>query len=122
MCCRKVERRSLGGLAMVGLGVAMLSSIIPYLLEMRAFRARSPGVAGILLSSAPAISAIVGVVVLKEKLSERAWAAVAMVVISSAGCAVSSCSDLGKRQPHRDVVEATSKKQFKVVNKHVVFF
>lgn len=82
-------------IAVVGLGVAMLSSILPYLLEMRAFRILSPRVAGILLSTAPAISAAVGAVLLGEQLSLQQWAAVFLIMSSSAGCALSSRGERG---------------------------
>lgn len=79
----------------VGLGVAMLSSILPYLLEMRAFRMLQPRVAGILLSTAPAISAAVGAVFLGEQLALQQWLAVMLIMSSSAGCALSSRGEKG---------------------------
>lgn len=81
--------------AVVGLGVALLSSILPYLLEMRAFRMLPPRIAGILLSTAPAISAAVGALVLGEHLSLQQWAGVVLIMSSSAGCALSSSSEKG---------------------------
>lgn len=82
-------------IVLVGLGVALLSSILPYLLEMRAFRMLAPRVAGILLSTAPAISAAVGAVFLGEHLSLQQWAAVFLIMSSSAGCALSSRGERG---------------------------
>ncbi len=81
--------------AVVGLGVALLSSIVPYLLEMRAFRMLKPGVAALLLSAAPAISAVVGTIFLGEQLSIQGWGAVVLIVVSSAGCALTSRSNSG---------------------------
>lgn len=82
-------------IAAVGLGVALLSSILPYLLEMRAFRMLPPRVAGILLSTAPAISAVVGAVLLDETLTLQQWSAVLLIMSSSAGCALSSRGERG---------------------------
>lgn len=84
-----------GHIAVVGLSVALLSSILPYLLEMRAFRILSPRVSGILLSTAPAISSAVGAVFLSEHLSPQQWAAVILIMSSSAGCALSSRGEKG---------------------------
>lgn len=72
----------------VGLCVALLSSILPYLLEMQAFRMLPPRVAGILLSAAPAIAAGVGAVFLGEALTFEQWAAIALIMASSAGSAL----------------------------------
>lgn len=72
----------------VGFSVAVLSSILPYLLEMHAFRSLSARVAGILLSTAPAIAAGVGALFLGERLTFQQWTAVFLIVSSSAGCAL----------------------------------
>lgn len=69
----------------VGLGVALLSSVIPYSLELEALRKIPPRVFGILMSLEPAVAALVGLVVLRESLHALQWAAVLSVVVASAG-------------------------------------
>jgi inner membrane transporter RhtA len=71
----------------IGLGVAMLSSAIPYSLELEALRRLPTGVFGVLMSMEPAVAALSGLVVLGEVLHAREWAAIAMVVVASAGAA-----------------------------------
>ena len=68
-----------------GLGVALLSSVIPYSLELEALRKMPPRVFGILMSLEPAMAALAGLVVLKESLNWSQWIAVMCVVAASAG-------------------------------------
>ena len=70
---------------LVGLGVAMLSSAIPYSLEMEALRKLPARVFGVLMSLEPAVAALVGFVVLGERLGPRALAAVVLVTMAAAG-------------------------------------
>ncbi|SMD23791.1 EamA family transporter [Kibdelosporangium aridum] len=69
----------------VGLGVALLSSVIPYSLELEALRKIPPRVFGILMSLEPAVAALVGLLVLQESLHMLQWVAVLSVVVASAG-------------------------------------
>jgi inner membrane transporter RhtA len=69
----------------VGLGVALLSSVIPYSLELEALRRIPPKVFGVLMSLEPAVAALVGLMVLGEALGPLQWVAVALVVAASAG-------------------------------------
>jgi inner membrane transporter RhtA len=69
----------------VGLGVALLSSAVPYTLEMLALRHLPSKVFGILVSSAPAIAALAGFVVLGETLTGAQWLAISLVILASAG-------------------------------------
>lgn len=69
----------------VGAVVAMLSSVIPYSLELNALRAMPSKVFGILMSLEPAAAALVGLVVLGEMLGVSQWIAVACVVAASVG-------------------------------------
>lgn len=71
----------------VGAGVAMMSSAIPYSLELEALRRLPTGVFGVLMSMEPAVAALAGLVVLGEVLHAREWVAIAMVVAASAGAA-----------------------------------
>lgn len=68
-----------------GLGVALLSSVIPYSLDLEALRKIPPRVFGILMSLEPAMAALIGLVVLQESLLWSQWIAVLCVVIASAG-------------------------------------
>lgn len=73
-----------------GLGVAVLSSALPYTLEMMALRHLPPRVFGMLVSTAPAIAALAGFAVLGERLTPLQWLAIACVVFASAGSAASA--------------------------------
>ena len=75
----------------VGLGVAMLSSAVPYSLELEALRKLPIGVFGVLMSLEPAIATLVGLILLGEKLEARAIIAVLLVTIAAIG------SSSGKR-------------------------
>lgn len=68
-----------------GLGVALLSSVIPYSLDLEALRKVPPHVFGILMSLEPAMAALIGLAVLKESLHWTQWIAVLCVVAASAG-------------------------------------
>lgn len=69
----------------VGLAVAILSSAIPYTLEMEALRRMPEGVFGVLMSIEPAVAALAGFVVLGEDLVGRELVAILLVVAASAG-------------------------------------
>lgn len=70
---------------LLGAGVGLLSSAIPYSLELEALRRMPKRVFGILMSLEPAAAALVGLVVLGELLSLREWAAIFGVVAASIG-------------------------------------
>jgi len=70
-----------------GLGIGLLSSVIPYRLEMEALRRVPARVFGIWMSLEPAVAALVGLVVLSQGLTAREWLAIAFVVVASAGAA-----------------------------------
>ena len=69
----------------VGLGVALLSSVVPYSLELEALRKMPPRVFGILMSLEPAVAALIGFVILSEALHWSQWLAVLCVVAASLG-------------------------------------
>jgi inner membrane transporter RhtA len=70
-----------------GLGVAILSSVIPYSFELEALRRMPTGVFGVLMSLEPAAAALAGFIVLDEGLATREVVAIALVVAASAGAA-----------------------------------
>ena len=83
---------SSGGLALLdprlllaGFGVAMLSSAIPFSLELEALRKLPARVFGVLMSLEPAVAALVGFVVLGERLGTRSLAAIVLVTVAAAG-------------------------------------
>lgn len=69
----------------VGAGVALLSSAIPYTLELEALRRLPAGTFGVLLSLEPAVAALVGFLALDQGLLGRELLAIALIVIASAG-------------------------------------
>jgi inner membrane transporter RhtA len=71
----------------IGLAVAVLSSVIPYSLELEALRRLPAGVFGVLMSLEPAAAALAGFIVLDEGLATREVLAIALVVAASAGAA-----------------------------------
>lgn len=68
-----------------GVGVALLSSAIPYTLEMLALKEIPARTFGILMSLEPAVAALVGLAFLGETLSASQWLAIALVIAASAG-------------------------------------
>jgi len=75
------------GVLAVGAAVAMLSSAIPYTLEMEALRRMPAGVFGVMMSIEPAVAALAGFIVLDEGLATRELVAILLVVAASAGAA-----------------------------------
>ena len=67
--------------------VALASSVLPYSLELEALRRLPAAVFGVLMSLEPAVAVLAGFAVLGEDLGARELAAVAMVVVASAGAA-----------------------------------
>ncbi|HEX3262856.1 MAG TPA: EamA family transporter [Solirubrobacterales bacterium] len=68
-----------------GLAIALLSSAIPYSLELEALRRLPKGTFGVLMSLEPAVAALVGLVALGQELSADEVVAIALVVAASAG-------------------------------------
>jgi inner membrane transporter RhtA len=75
------------GLLLAGAGVALLSSAIPYTLELEALRRMPKRVFGVLMSTEPAVAALAGLLVLGERLAPSDWLAIGLVVAASAGAA-----------------------------------
>ncbi len=72
------------------LGVALLSSVIPYSLELHALKVLPTQVFGILLSLEPAVGALLGLFFLGEHLSHLQWLAVVLISLASAGTTLSN--------------------------------
>jgi inner membrane transporter RhtA len=67
------------------LGVAVLSSALPYSLEMYALTRLPARTVGILMSIEPALGALLGLALLDEHLSGLQWLAIAAVIAASIG-------------------------------------
>jgi inner membrane transporter RhtA len=72
---------------LTGLAIGLLSSIIPYSLELEALRRIPARVFGIWMSLEPAAAALVGLVILGQALAVREWLAIGCVMIACAGAA-----------------------------------
>lgn len=70
---------------LVGLMVGLMSSVVPYSLDLVALRSIKPSLYAILMSLEPAAGALAAIVVLHEGLSLQQWLAIVCVVIASAG-------------------------------------
>jgi inner membrane transporter RhtA len=75
-----------------GTGVALLSSVVPYSLEIAALRRMPARVFGVLVSLEPALAALAGWVILREQLSVRSLLAITLVTAASIGAAQSGRS------------------------------
>jgi inner membrane transporter RhtA len=80
-------------------GVGLLSSALPWSLEIEALRLLPAHVFSVVLSLEPAVAALAGLLFLHEHLRTRAWLAIALVVVASAGAA-------GHRRPPTPVSPA----------------
>lgn len=82
-----------------GLAIALLSSVIPYSLELAALRRLVPAVFGVLMSLEPAVAALAGFLVLRQRLGPVAVVAIGLVVAASAGAALTGRA---RRMPNPD--------------------
>jgi len=71
------------------LGVAVLSSALPYSLEMIALTLLPARTFSTLLSLEPAVAAVAGVSLLDEQLSLLQWLAIVAIIVAAAGTALS---------------------------------
>jgi inner membrane transporter RhtA len=74
-----------GWALLAGVAVALLSSVIPYALELTALRTIPTRVFGVLMSLEPAAAAVAGLLVLGQTLGPRELAALLLVSVASAG-------------------------------------
>lgn len=81
----------------LGLIVAIVSSAIPYALEMIALQRLAPNTFGTLLSAEPAAGALMGLLLLGERLPPAHWLAIGIIVIASVGAAMTA-----RRRPAAD--------------------
>lgn len=71
----------------IAIGVAVLSSALPYSLEMIALTRLPARTFSVMMSLEPAIAAIAGLIFLGELLQWSQWLAVAAIIVASAGAA-----------------------------------
>jgi len=74
-----------GEVLAIGLAVAVMSSALPYSLELEALRRLPQGTFGVLMSLEPAVAAAIGFVGLGQDLAARELVAIALVLVASAG-------------------------------------
>jgi inner membrane transporter RhtA len=72
----------------LGLGLAVISSALPYSLEMVAMPRMPATTVGVLMSLEPAVAALVALVLLNERLTVLQGGAIASIMVASAGSAL----------------------------------
>jgi len=82
---------------LAGLGIALLSSAIPYSLEMYSLKHLPKQTFSILLSLEPAVGALAGWLVLSEQLSTQQLCAIGLIILASMGSAMTA----GQRMPDK---------------------
>ncbi len=73
-----------------GIGIAVLSSALPYTLEMMSLKKLPTKTFGVLMSLEPAIAAIAGLLFLDERLSILQWTAMLLIMLSSLGSSLTA--------------------------------
>jgi inner membrane transporter RhtA len=73
----------------LGTGIGVLSSVIPYWLELETLRRIPTSLFGVWMSVQPAVAALIGLVLLSQHLSLPEWAGIGCVIAASAGAAAS---------------------------------
>jgi inner membrane transporter RhtA len=76
----------------IGVAVGMLSSAIPYSLELKALRSLSTATFGVLMSLEPAVAALAGAVVIGQGITVRDALGIGLVVAASLGASLTSSS------------------------------
>lgn len=84
---------------LIGFGVALMSSVIPYSLETEALRRMPKNVFGVLMSLEPGVAALAGFLVLGQALDARELTAIGLVVAASAGATRSGPHPLPPAEP-----------------------
>lgn len=72
------------------LTIAVFSSALPYYLEMLALKRLPARTFGVLMSLEPAVAAMIGFAILRERLSPSQWTAIALIIIAAAGSALTT--------------------------------
>ena len=82
-----------------GLGVAAISSAIPISLEMMALKRLPQQAFGIMTSMEPAVAALIGLIMLDERLSSLQWMAVVCIMMAAIGSATTARNEAPKSAP-----------------------
>ena len=87
--------------AVVGLGllVGVISSVIPYSLELQALRRVTPRAFGVMMSLDPAFATAAGFLVLRQQLDLQEWLALGLVVLANLGNALGGTPDRPRINP-----------------------
>ncbi|GAB2722436.1 hypothetical protein GCM10027089_52970 [Nocardia thraciensis] len=72
-------------LPLCAFGVAVLSSLVPHLVELEALRRMPTSTFGVLMSAEPAVAAGIGFLLLGEELRVAQWAGIGLVVLVTVG-------------------------------------
>jgi inner membrane transporter RhtA len=78
------------GTLAIGVAVGMLSSAIPYSLELRALRSLSTATFGVLMSLEPAVAALAGALVIGQAITLRDGLGIGLVCVASLGASLTS--------------------------------
>jgi inner membrane transporter RhtA len=84
---------------LIGCGVALFSSIIPYICELAALRRMPTRVFGVLMSLEPGAAAVAGLIVLDQALAAREMVALVLVSVASVGITLGRRGDQAAPQP-----------------------
>lgn len=84
------SRLVVSGTLAIGVAVGMLSSAIPYSLELRALRSLSTATFGVLMSLEPAFAALAGAVVIGQAITARDALGIGLVCLASLGASLTS--------------------------------
>ncbi|WP_046242390.1 EamA family transporter [Hymenobacter terrenus] len=79
-------------LLLLGVGLALFSSVLPFTLEMQALKAMPTRTFSILMSLEPVAAALSGWLLLDERLTLGQWLAVVFIVAASAGATLTTAS------------------------------
>jgi inner membrane transporter RhtA len=90
-----------GGALLAGVGVALLSSVVPYACELTALRTMPTRVFGVLMSLEPAAAAVAGLLVLDQHLGGRELVALVLVSLASVGVTLGQRAER-RAQPRHD--------------------
>ena len=75
-------------LLLAGLGVALLSTTLPFTFEFEALKRLSNRAYGVIVSAEPAVAALIGALLLGERIGAQGMVAVACVVVAAIGITV----------------------------------
>jgi inner membrane transporter RhtA len=84
---------------LAGIGLALLVPLLPYMFELIALRRLPTALFGVIMSLEPAIAALLGLLILDQRLALSGVAAIALVVVASAGATLGSAESPPRDEP-----------------------